>query len=296
MKSEKKCLLIINAMSGNSKQVINNSDVKKALLQLYRNIDSVVIDAENSVDIATAIVGYDALAICGGDGTFNSAINAIRHAEIELVYIPCGTLNDTAHTMRKFQSTDHTKVQTMDIGTFNDRLFSYVAATGSFTPIGYTGNYKTKRKFKRLVYYFHAIKEYKLYNLNARINLDGTRYDGKYTLIMAVNSNCVFGLPFNRLYAPNNGVGQLLLIERPTGMFAYITMFFRFFRAFFIGFSKQKTHGKIKFISFKRATIQMEETPIYCVDGERYNSAKQVDITFGKNTAQLLIIDPKSKK
>ncbi len=295
MEIVKKCLLIINAMSGNSQNVIANDEIKLALKKLYNDITCVVLDADNDVDIATAIVGYDALAICGGDGTFNSALNAIRNVDIDLIYIPCGTLNDTAHTMKKLNQNSSNKVQSMDIGSFNNRLFSYVAATGSFTPIGYIGKTHTKQLLKRVAYYLYAIKEYKLYTLNARINIDGSRYDGTYTLIMAVNSNYVFGFPFNRLYEPNSGIGHILLIDRPTGIFSYITMFFRFFRAFFVGFDKQKLTGKVKFIPCKKCTIQMENSPPYCVDGEKYDGEKQVDINFGKHSTKLIILSAKEK-
>lgn len=288
-----KCLLLINASSGNSNGVAEDKDLVAALQRIYGNVDKKVFTAEDGFDITKESVGYDVLVLCGGDGTFNYAINALRDSNIQLIYLPCGTFNDCSHTLKKVDN-GKTKGQFMlDLGEVNGRLFSYVAAAGSFTPIGYMPKSKHKKIFKRLVYYFYAFKEYKTHNIAAKIKVNDKVLEDNYTLIMAVNSRYVFGFNFNRLYNLNDGMGQLLLIKSPQGGFAWLTMFFLFFRAFFVGFNSEHDGKYIKFLSFKRCMIHLQQPIDFCVDGERLQSGLANEISMHKERGRVFFTGSK---
>lgn len=288
-----KCLLLINASSGNSNGVAEDKELFANLQRLYGNVDKKVFTAEEGLDIMQVSKGYDVLVLCGGDGTFNYAINALRNSKIELVYLPCGTFNDCAHTLKKINNNQAKGQYKLDLGEINDRLFSYVAAAGSFTPIGYMPKSKHKKIFKRLVYYFYALREYKVHNIDAKINVDGKIFQDTYTLIMAVNSRYVFGFNFNKLFELNDGRGQLLLIKSPKGFWRWLTMFFLFFRAFFIGFNKEHNGKYIKFVSYQRCMIQLQQPIDFCVDGERLQSGLANEISMHKERGSVFLTGSK---
>jgi diacylglycerol kinase family enzyme len=287
--------MLINLSSGNAKKAMDNQSIRDELRALYGEVKECCISEENrDFDIGAACEGYDALAVCGGDGTFNSALNAVRHKKIELLYVPCGTLNDTAHTLKSIQSQDDVDLsdrhlRSIDLGELNDTLFSYVAATGTFTAIGFIPKTKYKKRFKRLVYYLYALKEYRPHKINAKIQINGQTYQGVYTLILAVKSKYVFGFPFNKLYKHNSGKGHLLLINTPKGLFKLTKLFFRFFRAFFIGFRKEVNKKNLKFIEFSAASIDLDEPRLFCLDGERYMSPVHNVVKFKQKATKILV-------
>jgi len=289
-----KCLLLINASSGNSDWIAEDKELLTALRKTYDTVDKKIFTAEDGFNIASESKGYDTLILCGGDGTFNYAINALRDSNIELIYLPCGTFNDCAHTLKKLDGNNPKKGQfRLDLGEINGRLFSYVAAAGSFTPIGYLPKNKYKKAFKRLVYYFYAFKEYKVHKINAKMKVDGRLFEDCYTLIMAVNSRYVFGFSFNRIFHLNDGKGQLLLIKAPKGPFGFIKLFFLFFRAFFVGFDSEYDGKNIKFLSFKRCMLQLEKPVEFCVDGERLLSGRANEIWMHKERGSVILTGAK---
>ena len=272
-----KCLLLINTSSGNAARVVDNPRLKETLLAMYDAVDEIrITEHDRDFDLPAALKGYGALAVCGGDGTFHNTLNAVRDLDVELMYVPCGTFNDAAKTLKlgKALKADSDRlVRRIDLGDINGRLFSYVAAAGSFTPIGYIPNTKYKKLFKRFVYYFYAFKEFRIHRIPARIRTDsGLAVDKTFSLIMAINSKYCFGFPFNRRFSHNNGKAQLLLIEAPEGCLRYVRFFLRFFRAFFIGFNKEYRGKHVTFVDFTSATVDLDAPVEFCVDGERFVS------------------------
>jgi diacylglycerol kinase (ATP) len=292
-----KCLLLINTSCGNAQRAIDNEKLTSILLNYYDDIEEIRIAEHDRdfFDIAKKSLKFSAIVVCGGDGTLNSVLNATQGQEIELIYVPCGTLNDTAHTLKstevcKTTDLENSHMRYIDIGEINQTLFSYVVAGGSFTAIGYKARSKTKQIFKRIVYFAHAFKEYRLHSMKAQIEMDGKKYEDIYTLIMAIKSKYVFGLRFNQLYQSDSGTGHLLLIKTPTGMFKFAQMFFLFFRAFFIGFDKEKDGKYIKFLEFTQAKIDLKERLDFCVDGEKLVLEGHAEIKFHKKAIKVLLV------
>lgn len=283
-----KCLVLINLMSGNGKRLNEDDGLFVKLRRRYQQIDVKEIrEKDGFLDIKACAAGYDAVAVCGGDGTFHHALNALNGTGIDLTYVPCGTLNDAAHTLGLKGDSEEGYV-CMDLGELNGTVYSYVAATGTFTPIGYLPRPNVKRIFGRLVYYFYAFKEYRRWFIPATVLKDGERFESTYTLIMAVNSRYVFGFPFNRAYRPDDGKGYLLLIDTPRGPLWWVTMFFRFFRAFFIGFGKEYRKKHMQFLPFERLTVTTDCITDYCVDGERYKGKRESHFRILKQEGKIL--------
>ena len=255
------CLLVINTLSGNSSKVR-----KDELIAKYAPNDDVTVKYIRNVEDTYSVDGVDKLIVCGGDGTLNNALNLCRDREIDVYYLPSGTFNETAKTVRGTGICSLAK-----LGRLGDRDFSYVAAAGSFTDIGQSPSAKSKRRFKIFAYFSKVIGAYKVHHINATVKTDRLTAEGPFTLIMVSNAVRCFGFRFNRLYRDNSDEVQLLLIRSPKkdNLWGRIKMFFPFFRAFFLGFNKEHFGKNVTFVSLRNAEIELKEETPFFVDGER---------------------------
>ena len=284
-----KCRLVVNTLSGNAKKLPEIGDIEAFLKENY-DLETVFISEENDVLIKDLTDGIDVLAVCGGDGTLNSAVNAVSGKTVDLMYIPCGTLNDTAKSLRlaKRLSKGNRRIRYVDMGLIDDTKFAYVLAGGTFTEIGYETKIKTKKHFKILAYLMQVFKSYKIHRINAEINLGNRVIKDEFTLIMAINCSRCFGFKFNKRYVHNDGQAQLLLIKSPrhNGLLGKIEIFFPFFRAFFVGLKKEKDGKVLKFLDFSDAIITIPDGSSFTVDGEKI-------ILSGRNELKILNRDLK---
>ena len=305
MSEQKTCLLLVNTASGNAGKIVDSEYMHERLRGNYAVVHELRVGDIGDFDLAAYCDGYDAVAVCGGDGTLNFAVNAVASSQKELLYFPCGTMNDFAHSLKAACKESKTKSAcresktkvvckeaktAVDLGDFNGKLFSYVAAAGTFTAIGYGATVRRKKLFKRLAYCFSALKEYRVHKIKAKINLDGRAIEGVYTLIMFVKSSRVFGLNFNKLFRCDSGSGHLLLISSPTGLFKLTKLFCRFYRAFFVGFKKEADKEGVKYFSFTEAVLELEKACNFCVDGEKWVSFKRNKVKILKEKVAITVL------
>ena len=287
------CKLIVNRLSGNVDKNFNVDDVKNLLSETYDNVDVVFIDENHDLKMCDHVDGYDALAVCGGDGTLNSAINAIRKKKMQLIYVPCGTLNDTAKSMRLAKELSHSdrRIRKVDMGKVGDTMFAYVLAGGTFCEIGYTTEIKKKKHFKILAYIFEVLKTYKIHRIQVKLTVGDRVLDDEYTLVMAINCSRCFGFRFNKKFCHNNGLAQILLIKSPkhNGLLGKIEIFFPFFRAFFIGFNKEHDGKTIKFLDFSKAKLDIAEPTDFTMDGEKLTLEGENELKILKRELNLVV-------
>ena len=296
----KKCLIIINRAAGGSKKV-SFDKVEKCLGDCYDYTHCTLPD-----DPDPNPRGYDAVAICGGDGTLGSILGKVYDRAVDVWYFPVGTLNDKAkaeryedskttcpscgggkkgkqvivgrcddlpHKQGRLWGPQDSPLQAeMSMGALdeNSRLFTYVLAAGAFTPIGYTAKVSVKKKLGVLAYLGQVLKEYKPHRIHAKIDCGSKCYEGDFNLIMFVKSPRCFGFKFNKAYDSESNSGHLVAIRSPKhdGLLGKIEMFFPFFRVFFIGM-KSERDGKIIFKKIYSATFTHSEDIDYCRDGEK---------------------------
>ena len=117
---------------------------------------------------------YDMIVFSGGDGTVNEVVSGLMKTGRRPVlgYIPSGTVNDFAaslHIPRDLRKAAHLIVEGMpfdcDIGGFNDKYFSYVAAFGIFTDVAYQTPQHFKNILGKTAYVLEGAKQ--LYNLKS---------------------------------------------------------------------------------------------------------------------------------
>lgn len=277
-----KCLVVVNTLCGNAAKV--NED---ELLRLYAPEDDVTIRYIRSAEDLYSTEGVDKLILCGGDGTLNHALGLTRGKSIEIYYLPVGTFNETAKDLK-------TEGELARLGRIGERDFAYVAAAGSFTDLGQTSSSESKKRFKIFSYFFHVLKSYRVHRIRATISCEGFSETDDYTLLMLSNATRCFGFRFNRLHRHNAEELELLTIKAPRrdDLWGRIKMFFPFFRAFFIGFSKPHFGKYVRFLSLKEVSFSLSEKTDFCLDGERVSFSGELTARTVSHAARVRILPP----
>ncbi len=274
----KKCLIVINYMSGHSNSVDRNR-----LVQKFSQDYEVTVKELFSKKDSWSAENFDLIVVCGGDGTFNYAMNNNLAPETDIIYYSCGTFNECAKAKGK-RKKDIEKIKLGEYSTVNDKFFGYVTAAGSFTPLGYIVPSNVKKRIGILGYLLKVVSQYRVYDIGAKINADGVNYKGRYTVIMAIDSMRCFGFRFNRLYKSDDGMVHILLIKSPGAntFINKIKIFFPLFRSFFIGFGKEVESKNIVFKAVKNLELDVEKPEPFNIDGEKVMVNKTLKINVVK--------------
>ncbi len=118
----KRCLIIINNAAGKSKK-ISFDKVEKRLGADYAYTRFLIPD-----DGDYCLDGYDAVAVCGGDGTLGNLLAKAYARRMEIYYFPAGTLNDRAKSKRydnvregrRAKSGAYDRGRPVVVGTFDE--------------------------------------------------------------------------------------------------------------------------------------------------------------------------------
>lgn len=225
----KKALLIVNFFSGMGRAKTVLADVIEVLskggfactIYLTKNKAATVSVA------AEAWKEYDTVVAMGGDGTLSEVVNGVMSGEknIPVGYIPTGSTNDMARSLgisanpkEAAEAITAFAPRKYDIGRFNDRYFTYIAATGAFTKVSYATSRSLKNALGHLAYVLEGIKSVSEIE-KTRINgtTDQGSFDGEYLFCSLSNATSVGGVihldPGTVLF--NDGLFELCLIAAP---------------------------------------------------------------------------------
>ena len=169
---------------------------------------------------------FDYVVCSGGDGTLNEVVDALMLLKRRplLGYIPTGSANDFAFThaipldpVLAAQNIIDGRVMAVDVGSFQNRFFTYVAAFGMFTEVSYGTRQRLKNMLGHAAYIMEGVK--KLGNLRhwrCRIELEDEIIEDDFIFGMISNSRSVgkFRLPAALDVRLNDGQFELLLLRR----------------------------------------------------------------------------------
>ena len=174
--------------------------------------------------------GYDLVVCSGGDGTLNETLNGLMCLEQPpmLGYIPAGTTNDFANSLgipKQMEKAAAIAVSgrpvQVDVGRFNHRYFSYVAAVGAFTDVTYATPQEYKNALGRLAYLIEgaqrlgSLKAWKL-----RLEYDTGCAEGEFLLGLVSNSSYVAGLPVGKVVdvSMSDGLLEVTMVRKPANL------------------------------------------------------------------------------
>lgn len=225
----KRVLVIMNPNAGQKRGKRYLADI----LELFRKneyVTTVMLTTcrGDAVGLVKAHGQDKDLIVCiGGDGTFNEVVNGILEAGLStpIGYIPAGSTNDFANSLKlpKNMLKAAEKIvngipQTVDIGRFDNRYFSYVASFGAFTKVSYATPQNVKNALGHLAYILEGVKDIpSIRPLHLRFETPEEVAEGDYLFGAISNSTSVGGiLTLNPdVVDMNDGKFELLLIKAP---------------------------------------------------------------------------------
>lgn len=241
---------------------------------------------------------YDRIVCYGGDGTLDEVVNGLMACESPppLGYIPGGTTNDVAASLgipkyaedaariaaggRRFQ---------MDVGRFNDRYFTYIAAFGAFTKVSYSTPQPYKSLFGHAAYVLEgiralpSIKAYpvRVYSPDAQIDTAGEFIYGMVTNTTSVGG--IVGVSASDVEM-DDGLFEVLLVrqpENPMQLQGIVSMLL----------AQDMRSALLLHFKARQVFFSAQDTMPWTLDGEFGGAPEQVEIENCKQALTLLIED-----
>lgn len=199
-------LFVYNPFSG--KALIKNYlyDIMQEFIEM--DMDIVIHPTRERMDaygyVKDHAEEFDIIVCSGGDGTLNETVSGLMQCEKRppLGYIPSGSTNDFAASIgipRNMKTAAYNIVsgtrRSIDIGKFNDRYFTYVAAIGAFTNVSYATPQNMKNVLGHQAYIIEGIRQLTAIKpMNLRIETEKGTTEGDFIYGMISNSNQVGGV------------------------------------------------------------------------------------------------------
>ena len=296
---KKKLLLILNPFAGQKKAKRLLSD----LVNLFQShgYEVLVHLTQSSGDGSTAAreLGRDAdLVVCsGGDGTLNEVVRGLLEsgAETPLGYLPAGSTNDFAATLRipavPYMAAEIITQGTpmaLDVGRHNGRYFSYVASFGAFTKASYSAPQEVKNALGHFAYILEGIKSLdSLRPYHCRITADEETIEGDFIFGSVCNSTSLGGLVKldpNRVRM-DDGVFELVLLRMPRTLLDLTNLLVALNQM-------QYDDPGIFFRHASRVTVETADDIPWSLDGEYAPSSPVVNIENCHGAIRLLVKKP----
>ena len=177
---------------------------------------------------ARAAIGvYDLVVFSGGDGTFHNVLQGIGDADMQLGYLPAGTVNDVARSLgipRRIKGALKVilggRSELLDCMRVNGTHYCmYVAALGTATNVTYETPQRSKRALGWFAYAFRGLRRnmrFKIFRIHGVCGDEEFAHTGVLALIM--NGRSVAGFKVNRGASMQDGMLEAAIVkqtERP---------------------------------------------------------------------------------
>ena len=235
----------------------------------------------------------DMVVCCGGDGTFNEAINGILHsgADVPIGYIPAGSTNDFAASLRlptnvlqAARDIVEGEPQRYDVGRFGDRYFAYVASFGTFTRSSYATPQSVKNALGHTAYVLEGIQELsQLRKTHVRLQLDDGIVEDDFIFGAVSNSTSIGGVLTldPKQVDMRDGKFELLLVRAPRDLLE-ISECIRALQ------TQKYNCAMITFCSTTHVRVLDGAEIVWTLDGERQDGLETVDITNQHQAIRLI--------
>ena len=299
-----KALVILNPNAGNGELIKNVNLIIKTLNSGNISTDVMLTSVCGDATEYAAKYGKGRkLIVCaGGDGTLNEVINGVMSLKEKdrpnIGYIPCGTTNDFARSLRipldiheALRSIITGTPKAYDIGRFNDKYFVYVAACGAFSGSSYTTPQDLKRIFGHMAYMFEGIRELPdIKPHHMRFEFDnGEILEGDYAFGAISNTRSYGGIiNLDKLGVDTaDGLFEMTLVKLPkniieTGKVAISLS------------SGEYDKNLITFERFSSCKLKVYSDELnWSIDGEKGASAKEIEISNVHRAVNFIIKEKK---
>lgn len=216
-----KALLLYNTASGRGR--INNRVSEITALFSKAGYD---VTPQKVVFSKNPFEGYehiDLVVICGGDGTINFVINALkeRNLDPEIGIIPVGTANDFAYALGiksditgAAQQIINGKVRRVDCGKVNDKYFVNVLSFGVLTTTSQQTSDKEKHIIGRLAYLRTGFVDLlNMHSIPLSIKCNGEEHKFEAVMFLAFNGNSAGQFKLAPKASVDDGKFDILILD-----------------------------------------------------------------------------------
>ncbi len=292
----KKALLIINPKAGKAKVRPALFDIINAIAKHgYTVTVALTQKPGHAVTLTREMAKEHNVVVCsGGDGTFNEVVSGLISSgtNVPIGYIPSGSTNDFANTLglskdlkRAAEDAVAGVRKNMDIGSFNDRYFSYIASFGAFTRASYATPQDSKNVLGHLAYILESIKDIPSIKAeHVKIETESKVYEDEYIFGAVANSTSVAGIISldDKIVMLNDGKFELLLVKKPPNMGELS-------KCINALLSQNYNTDLIEFASMESGVITTDEKLVWSLDGERADTDGHVEIKNLHNAIKLIL-------
>lgn len=167
---------------------------------------------------------YDLVVVCGGDGTINYVVNAMRRKGVDypLGLIPAGTANDFAgaigmhrNPIKAAQQIVEGEVEALDCGKVNDLYFVNIFSFGLFTTTSQHTPDNLKHHIGKAAYLIEGSKE--LHNreyIPLHIVYDEGEMDVESVMTLVFNGETAGRFPLARNASVRDGLLDCVLMRK----------------------------------------------------------------------------------
>ena len=223
----KKLLFIVNPVAGRKLYKKVFPEMIQEFMEAGYLVTTYLTQSPSDAERYAALCGadYDRVVCLGGDGTFAQVVAGLKQCgkDMPVGYIPAGSSNDfgALHGL----STDLVTaahdavtggVKAVDCGTFNGKLFVYVAAFGAFIATSYVTSQDLKNALGRPAYFLDVMRELpRIKAEHMKVTANGQTFEGNYIFGAITNNTSVSGvvsLPEGTVVT-DDGEFEVVLIE-----------------------------------------------------------------------------------
>ena len=190
-------VLLYNTSSGRGQIESHIENIKAIFREAGIDIQPKRIDfSKNPFD---ELEGTELVVICGGDGTINFVINAMKNKglDLEIGVIPTGTANDFAgaigmnsNIIIAAQQIAHGKVRRVDCGKVNDKYFVNILSFGVLTTTSQHTSDREKHIVGRLAYLRTGVVDLlNMHSMPLTIRCNGEEHKFEAVMFLAFNGN-----------------------------------------------------------------------------------------------------------
>ena len=229
------------------------------------------------------LADFDLVVCAGGDGTLNEIISGVLSTGLDrpIGYIPCGSTNDFASSLKLSTNVVQAAQDIVDgcpvcydVGSFNDRYFSYVASFGAFTRASYSTPQSIKNSLGHLAYILEGIQELpQIRTTHMRVELADEIIEDDFIFGAVSNSTSVGGILTlsSERVDMRDGKFELLLVRVPKDPM-------ELHESIMALRSQKYDCSMITFRSAPELTVTPDPDMPWTLDGERADGAPQIRI------------------
>ena len=237
--------------------------------------------------------GFDLIVCSGGDGTLNEVIQGVMRSEKKLPigYIPAGSTNDFArgvgiprNIIDAVQWIIDGKKYPCDIGSFNDKFFTYIAAFGAFTEVTYETSQQVKNVLGHVAYVLNGISRLKnIKSYHMKITYDDEIIEDNYIFGMVTNSSSVAGLLSLNDFLLDDGLYEVTLIKTPGNPLDLQRIIHSL-----LNLDIDIDTAYIKSFRTSKIRFECDDELQWTIDGEFGGAYKTVDVCNNKQAIELM--------